>query len=628
MLDNENVDVWSLGVTLIEMAEKNPPHHGVKPFSAMFLITYKPAPTFTKPQMWSPEMIDFLSQCLEKDPHKRSSSKSITEHSWFKKEVATLRKQQQSKMKCSLPELTELAKRSIFESEKKRQTLKSRTVDDDDYGNDVEMVEDMDTLTWDENKSRMRGGSLERIQGVRQEWQTTHFNVSHAKGTPIKDDVKIDVSKLSNKNNGTEAVTDEDDDDVIGPADTFVYRKASLSKTTQQLQQQQQGGMGDDDMDTIEISNGEALRSQLNAQLEASLRIDKIDLNASSSASTTTKIPPSHNSKQSSSSSSSASRDSDTNFLIKQLEQLDTSRTDESDASGENSWKNTMSAVPNRTRTRSSTVNSIGSNHTLKSTQPSHGGSSSPKRRKSFVIEIPDKFVDVVDRLEDILYKMDDMASAKFTNNDNAKRVQIPSKPSSSSSTTTKPVPPPIKTHTTASAVSESRKPLTTTATTMPTISEAKSTSTAPSIKATVASSVIMPPAPPMQNLPKRVVTNTTTAHSTSTASTVSSCSAAKPTPTKMSSPAAKATVPTTVVPTAAIEKDIIPSPSKGNAHVMDKVLSPLKAAIHSVTTSRSRVSSSASPSTAPTPTSAVLPAVLSNAIKNKDSPATNQSRK
>lgn len=85
-------DVWSLGITTIEMAEGAPPHSNLNPLRAIFLIPSKPAPTLADPDNWSPEMSDFIRCCCKKDPSERSDSALLTSHPFVKQEVIALRK--------------------------------------------------------------------------------------------------------------------------------------------------------------------------------------------------------------------------------------------------------------------------------------------------------------------------------------------------------------------------------------------------------------------------------------------------------------------------------------------------------------------------------------------------------
>lgn len=85
-------DVWSLGITAIEMAEGAPPHSNLNPLRAIFLIPSKPAPTLADPDNWSPEMLDFVRCCCKKDPSERSDSALLTSHPFVRQEVIALRK--------------------------------------------------------------------------------------------------------------------------------------------------------------------------------------------------------------------------------------------------------------------------------------------------------------------------------------------------------------------------------------------------------------------------------------------------------------------------------------------------------------------------------------------------------
>lgn len=84
-------DVWSLGITAIEMAEGAPPHHNLHPLRAIWVIPTKPAPTLADPDQWSPEMLDFVRCCCQKDPSQRHDSALLSAHPFVKQEVMALR---------------------------------------------------------------------------------------------------------------------------------------------------------------------------------------------------------------------------------------------------------------------------------------------------------------------------------------------------------------------------------------------------------------------------------------------------------------------------------------------------------------------------------------------------------
>lgn len=84
-------DIWSLGITTIEMAESEPPFFYLSPLRAMFVIPSKPAPTLADPDKWSPEMLEFLRCCCQKDPIHRQDSSALSLHPFIKQDVAALR---------------------------------------------------------------------------------------------------------------------------------------------------------------------------------------------------------------------------------------------------------------------------------------------------------------------------------------------------------------------------------------------------------------------------------------------------------------------------------------------------------------------------------------------------------
>ncbi|GIY05629.1 hypothetical protein CEXT_140711 [Caerostris extrusa] len=68
-------DIWSLGITLIELAEMDPPNHEMTPMRVLF-----ENPEAGSANSESKQFNDFLSKCLVKDPQKRASAKDLLEH--------------------------------------------------------------------------------------------------------------------------------------------------------------------------------------------------------------------------------------------------------------------------------------------------------------------------------------------------------------------------------------------------------------------------------------------------------------------------------------------------------------------------------------------------------------------
>lgn len=82
---DQKVDIWSLGVMIMEMAEGEPPYIDFPPIRALFLITTKGIPELKDQDKWSPEFKDFVSKCLNNSAELRPTCKELLDHEFITK---------------------------------------------------------------------------------------------------------------------------------------------------------------------------------------------------------------------------------------------------------------------------------------------------------------------------------------------------------------------------------------------------------------------------------------------------------------------------------------------------------------------------------------------------------------
>ena len=75
---NEKADVWSLGITAIELAEGSPPNASMHPMRAIFLIPTQPPPKLG--DSYSPPFAAFVAACLVKEADERPSTSELATH--------------------------------------------------------------------------------------------------------------------------------------------------------------------------------------------------------------------------------------------------------------------------------------------------------------------------------------------------------------------------------------------------------------------------------------------------------------------------------------------------------------------------------------------------------------------
>ena len=79
----QNIDIWALGITCIELAEYEPPYSKYSPDEVLKKIIKNPPKGLNNPDNWSYEFNDFVKKCLEIDKNKRPFSDELLKHEFI-----------------------------------------------------------------------------------------------------------------------------------------------------------------------------------------------------------------------------------------------------------------------------------------------------------------------------------------------------------------------------------------------------------------------------------------------------------------------------------------------------------------------------------------------------------------
>ena len=79
----QNIDIWALGITCIELAEYEPPYSKYSPDEVLKKIIKNPPKGLNNPDNWSYEFNDFVKKCLELDKNKRPFSDELLKHEFI-----------------------------------------------------------------------------------------------------------------------------------------------------------------------------------------------------------------------------------------------------------------------------------------------------------------------------------------------------------------------------------------------------------------------------------------------------------------------------------------------------------------------------------------------------------------
>ena len=79
----QNIDIWALGITCIELAEYEPPYSDFNSTDVIKQIIKCPPQGLTNPEKWSKEFNDFVKQCLILDKNRRPMSDELLKHDFI-----------------------------------------------------------------------------------------------------------------------------------------------------------------------------------------------------------------------------------------------------------------------------------------------------------------------------------------------------------------------------------------------------------------------------------------------------------------------------------------------------------------------------------------------------------------
>ncbi|XP_077991974.1 serine/threonine-protein kinase 10-like isoform X2 [Glandiceps talaboti] len=222
-------DIWSLGITCIEMAQMEPPYHDLHPMRVLIKIPKGDPPTLLAPSRWSKDFNDFVKQCLNKNVETRPTASALLKHPFVTKVTDNK----------AIKDLLIEAKAEVEVEEEElpddQVSVIERSVSTDESLNSQEGVNDLPEIAEEDTES------VKKTEVA----------------TPTKEEKKVTEEEKDIAEEKKEVIEEEKKEEESKPAGLVMHGKADQIVEEKSQEQDEQsdegiGGNGSDHSDTTE----------------------------------------------------------------------------------------------------------------------------------------------------------------------------------------------------------------------------------------------------------------------------------------------------------------------------------------------------------------------------------------
>jgi len=206
-------DIWSLGITCVELLEGEPPFSNLKPKIVMERISKKPpsAKEIIDLNEHTPEFKSFLEHCLETDPKKRSSAKDLLKHEFIKK-FSKGRKYLETLVKRYQKDVEKFREESEEEYQKLMLKNKVKFDKDEDSYENIYSSNNLFYGTYKENNYNNNLDSFDnKIKIFLNNNKNKNENKNNSKGKKLKSNLLVYYTDNMNTNDDKSSISKEID---------------------------------------------------------------------------------------------------------------------------------------------------------------------------------------------------------------------------------------------------------------------------------------------------------------------------------------------------------------------------------------------------------------------------------